>query len=43
MFGKVVTKKQTSFGYTLHLLVTFNGVILDFHLAPAHVAAHTDV
>ncbi len=36
-FGKVVTKKQTIFGYKLHLLVTLNGVILDFHLAPAHV------
>ncbi len=37
-FGKVVTKKQTIFGYKLHLLVTLNGVIVDFHLAPAHVA-----
>ncbi len=36
-FGKVVTKKQTIFGYKLHLLVTLNGVILDFVLAPAHV------
>lgn len=36
-FGKVVTKKQTSFGYKLHLLVTLNGVIVDFELAPAHV------
>lgn len=52
-FGKVVTKKQTIFGYTLHLLVTLKGVILDFVLAPAHasdltvgeelLAAHTDV
>jgi transposase len=52
-FGKVVTKKQTIFGYKLHLLVTLNGVIVDFHLAPAHVAdrsvaedllmAHTDL
>jgi hypothetical protein len=37
-FGKVVTKKQTLFGYKLHLLVTLNGVILDFVLAPAHAA-----
>lgn len=37
-FGKVVTKKQTIFGYKLHLLVTLNGVILDFVLAPAHAA-----
>jgi len=52
-FGKVVTKKQTIFGYKLHLLVTLNGVILDFVLAPAHAAdvvvsaelltEHTDV
>ncbi len=35
-FGKVVTKKQTIFGYKLHLLVTLKGVILDFVLAPAH-------
>jgi hypothetical protein len=40
-FGKVVTKKQTIFGYKLHVLVTLNGVILDFHLAPAHVADRT--
>lgn len=40
-FGKVVTKKQTIFGYKLHLLVTLNGVIVDFHLAPAHVADRT--
>ncbi len=33
--GKVPTKKQTSFGYTLHLLVTLGGVIRDFVLAPA--------
>ena len=35
-FGKVVSKKQTIFGYKLHLLVTLNGVMLDFTLAPAH-------
>src|SRR5262249_2970737 len=35
-FGKVPTKKQTIFGYKLHLLVTLNGVILDFILAPAN-------
>jgi len=40
-FGKVVTKKQTIFGYKLHLLVTLQGVIVDFHLAPAHVADGT--
>lgn len=35
-FGKVPSKKQTIFGYKLHLLVTFGGVILDFQLAPAN-------
>ena len=34
-FGKVPSKKATIFGYKLHLLVTLNGVILDFTLAPA--------
>ncbi len=34
-FGKVPTKKQTIFGDKLHLLVTLNGVIRDFVLAPA--------
>ncbi len=37
-FGKVVTKTQTIFGDKLHLLVTLNGVILDFVLAPARAA-----
>jgi hypothetical protein len=36
-FGKVSSKKQTVFGYKLHLLVTLGGVILDFVLAPANV------
>ncbi|GAC1664317.1 MAG: IS982 family transposase [Ktedonobacteraceae bacterium] len=35
-FGKVSTKKITIFGYKLHLLVTLNGVILDFSLAGAN-------
>ncbi len=34
-FGKVPTKKQTIYGYKLHLLITLNGLILDFALAPA--------
>lgn len=34
-FGKVPSKKQTIFGYKLHLLITLGGVILDFALAPA--------
>lgn len=36
-FGKVPSKKQTIYGYKLHTLVTLNGVILDFILAPASV------
>ncbi len=36
-FGKVSSKKCTIFGYKLYLLVTLNGVILDFVLAPANV------
>jgi hypothetical protein len=36
-FGKVPSKKITIFGYKLYLLVTLNGVILDFALAPANV------
>jgi IS5 family transposase len=35
-FGKVTSKKQTIYGYKLHLLVTFSGVVLNFHLAPAN-------
>ena len=35
-YGKVCSKKQTLFGYKLHLLVTLGGVILDFVLAPAN-------
>ena len=37
-FGKVSSKKQTIYGYKLHLLVTMGGVILDFELAPANVS-----
>jgi len=33
--GKVSSKKQTFFGYKLHLLVTSDGLIIDFELAPA--------
>lgn len=52
-FGKVPTKKQTIFGYRLHLLVSLGGMIRDFELAPAHagdlavgaelLAEHTDL
>lgn len=34
-YGRVESKKQTIFGYKLHLLVTTRGVIVDFALAPA--------
>lgn len=37
-FGKVSTKKQTIFDYKLHLLLSLNGVILDFELAPANAS-----
>ena len=37
-FGKVPSKKQTIFGYKLHLLITLGGVILDFALAPANAS-----
>jgi hypothetical protein len=52
-FGKVTTKKQTIYGYKLHMLITLGGLILDFELAPAHLtdlamgakllAEHTDL
>ena len=35
-FGRVASKKETIFGYKLHLLTTLSGVILDFELAPAN-------
>jgi hypothetical protein len=37
-FGKVPSKKQTMYGYKLHLLVTLGGVICDFVLAPANAS-----
>ena len=37
-FGKVPTKKQTIFGYRLHLLITMVGLILDFELTPANTS-----
>jgi hypothetical protein len=36
-YGKVPAKSLTIFGYKLYLLVTGNGVIRDFALAPANV------
>jgi len=37
-FGKVPSKKETIFGYKLHLLITLGGLILDFELAPANAS-----
>ena len=37
-YGHVASKKLTSFGDKLHLLITHGGLILDFVLAPAHHA-----
>lgn len=37
-FGRVATKRQAMFGYKLHLLVTLDGVIVDFELAPANAS-----
>ena len=37
-FGKCASKKITIFGFKLHVLVSPNGVILDFELAPASAA-----
>ncbi|HZD57313.1 MAG TPA: IS982 family transposase [Anaerolineales bacterium] len=37
-FGKVSSKKETIFGYKLHLLITMGGLILDFVLAPANAS-----
>jgi hypothetical protein len=52
-FGYCAAKKQTIYGYKLHLLLTVGGVILDFELAPANatdlavgaelLAEHTDL
>ncbi len=35
-YGRVSSKKETIFGYKLHLLITLGGLILDFELAPAN-------
>lgn len=52
-FGKVSSRKETIFGFKLHLLITLGGLILDFELAPANasdlevgfemLSAHTDL
>lgn len=35
-YGRVESKEETIFGYKLHLLITLNGLILNFELAPAN-------
>jgi DDE family transposase len=35
-FGKCATKKQTIYGYRLHLLITVGGAIIDFELTSAN-------
>lgn len=35
-YGRIESKKETIFGYKLHLLITLNGLILNFELAPAN-------
>ncbi len=35
-YGHCASKKQTIYGYKLHLLMTLSGVIVNFSLAPAH-------
>jgi hypothetical protein len=52
-YGKAITKKQTIFGYRLHVLITLSGLILDFELTPANcmdleagvelLSAHSDL
>jgi hypothetical protein len=37
-YGHAAAKRQTVFGFKLHLLITHSGLILDFALAPAHHA-----
>jgi hypothetical protein len=37
-FGKVSSRKETIFGFKLHLLITLGGLILDFELAPANAS-----
>jgi transposase len=37
-YGHNASKKMTFYGFKLHLLATHSGCILDFALAPAHVA-----
>jgi len=40
-YGYNATKKQTFYGFKLHLLTTADGVVTDFALAPAHLTDGT--
>jgi hypothetical protein len=40
-YGYNATKKQTFYGFKLHLLTTADGIITDFALAPAHLTDGT--
>ncbi len=40
-YGRVAAKKQTVYGFKLHLLITNSGLILDFALATANHADGT--
>jgi hypothetical protein len=35
-YGRVASKRETIYGFKLHLLIAHGGLILDFVLAPAH-------
>jgi hypothetical protein len=35
-YGRVAAKRETIYGFTLHLLIAHAGLIVDFALAPAH-------
>lgn len=35
-YGKAITKKQTVFGYRLHILISMSGLITDFELTSAN-------
>lgn len=37
-YGSNATKKQTIYGFKLHVLTTADGIIVDFALAPAHMS-----
>jgi IS5 family transposase len=40
-YGRVASKKQTIYGFKLHLLISASGLVLDFALVPANEADST--